>query len=98
VCLALAFVTGVVAIGDHRNKQGRMNRAELAEWYCTHLDKRCGGPSSAIIERHWNERQRAYEVVVGSLAAIAALGLVAPVRTHRTVRREAGGGTYSGAD
>jgi hypothetical protein len=62
--LLLVLVVGLIAIADHSNKTARNNHAELLEWYCTHRGTRCGGPSSASIERHWNERQRAYEVVV----------------------------------
>src|SRR3954470_1373265 len=71
VCFALAGLIGVGAIVDHRVKQGRMNRAELSEWYCTHQNTRCGGSSSAGIERDWNERQVAYELVVIALGSAA---------------------------
>jgi hypothetical protein len=64
ICFALAGLIGISAIADHRWKQARINRAELSEWYCTHRGTRCGGPSSEAIERHWNQRQVAYEVVV----------------------------------
>ena len=71
--LLLALVIGLIAIADHTNKTARSNHAELLEWYCTYRGTRCGGPSSASIERHWNERQMAYEVVVVVLAAGAVV-------------------------
>ncbi len=76
VALLLAAVVGAIAIGDHRDKQSRMDRAELSEWYCRHLGQRCGGPSSVAIENHWNERQIGYEVVVGLLVGAAVLSVV----------------------
>src|SRR3954447_13159733 len=77
VLVAAAILVGVVAVIDHRNKQARMNRAELAEWYCGHGGTRCGGPSSERIEAHWNERQWAYEIAVVALGAgaVARVGL-----------------------
>jgi len=74
--IALALVIGLIAIADHTNKRARMNHAELLEWYCAHQGTRCGGPSSSAIERHWNERQTAYEILVSVLAA-AGLALIA---------------------
>ena len=78
---ALAGLIGVGAIADHRNKSGRMNRAELLEWYCAHDGTRCGGPSSAAIERHWNERQIGYEAAVVILGSTAIL--LAAIRARR---------------
>jgi hypothetical protein len=71
VCLALAAVVGLVAIADHRRKATRLNRVEIAEWYCAHHGTRCGGASSARIEARWNARQRVYEAVVAGLGATA---------------------------
>jgi hypothetical protein len=74
--LVLAGAIGLGAIADHRWKQRRIGRAEVAEWYCTHRGTHCGGPSSAAIERHWNRRQLGYEIAVvvlgGSALALAA--------------------------
>lgn len=74
-CLALAALTAAIAIGDHHNKQARMNRAELEAWYCTHKGTRCDGPSADRIERHWNERQVAYEASVAVLT-VCGLGCI----------------------
>jgi len=76
VCLALAGLIGVGAIIDHRNKQARIDRAELSEWYCQHDGTHCGGPSSDKIEQHWNERQGGYEVVVAELSGFALVRFV----------------------
>ncbi len=71
--LCAVAVAGVV---DHREKQRRINRAELAEWYCTHEGTRCGGVSSDNIERRWNEREVAYKGTLGVLAvAVGASAL-----------------------
>jgi hypothetical protein len=72
-CYVLAGTIGVVAIADHRNKAARMNRAEVAEWFCAHEGTRCGGPSSRRIEEHWNERQWGYEIAVTALAGFAVI-------------------------
>jgi hypothetical protein len=72
-CLVLGGLIGAVAIADHWNKTARMNRAELAEWYCQHEGTRCGGASSTGIEAAWNERQLGYEIAV---SAVGGLGLV----------------------
>jgi hypothetical protein len=70
-CLALAGTVGVVAIADHRLKAARLNRLEIAEWYCAHHGTRCGGPSSARLESRWQARQVGYEIVVAGLGALA---------------------------
>jgi hypothetical protein len=81
VCLVAALAVGVVAVVDHGWKQRRIERLELAEWYCRHVGTRCGEGSAKVIEARWNERQLAYEVAVVGLTA-AALAL-----TARRVRR-----------
>lgn len=79
-CLALALLLGLAAIVDHRNKTARSNRAELSEWYCTNTGTRCGGASSAAIERHWNQRELGYEVAVTLLGAFGAASVVRAIR------------------
>lgn len=86
VCLLAAAVLGVAAVADHRNKQARIDRAELAEWYCAHAGTRCGGASSAEIERHWNERQLAYEWSIIALGGLGTLRVAAPGILRRRVR------------
>jgi hypothetical protein len=82
VCFCLAGAIGLAAIADHRDKNARSNRAQVSEWYCAHTGTRCGGPSSARIEEHWQQRQIGYE------AAVIALGGFAIVRfAYRSVRR-----------
>ena len=76
VCLAAAGLIGVAAIIDHRNKQARIDRAHVAEWYCAHDGTRCGGPSSEKIEEHWNERQEGYEIAVVALSGFALVRFV----------------------
>ena len=82
ICLAAASVIALAAVGDHRYKQRRINRAEVGEWYCRHLGTRCGGPSSDRIEARWNERQLGYEIAVSAIGGFAILLFV-----YRTVRR-----------
>jgi hypothetical protein len=76
VGLALALLLGLAAIVDHHQKNVRTNRAELAEWYCTHAGTRCGGPSSAVMERRWDEREVGYEIAVGCLGVFGTASLV----------------------
>jgi hypothetical protein len=75
VCLALAAAIALAAVLDHDNKAARMNRAERSEWYCEHLATRCHGPSSASIERHWNEREAGYKIAFGALVVSGVLCL-----------------------
>lgn len=81
-CLALAGLIAAAAIVDHEWKSRRINRAELATWYCEHESIYCGGASPVAMERHWNERQLAYEAAVIALAGFA-VGRVA-VRAARS--------------
>ena len=71
VCVCASAVA-IVAVADHRDKQRRAERAELAEWYCSHLGTFCGGVSSAKIERRWNEREVVYKGAMGVLVALGA--------------------------
>jgi hypothetical protein len=88
-CAAVAI--GCLAIVDHHVKQARMNRAEVAEWYCAHRSSRCGRRSSAGIEARWNRREVAYEALVATFAVSAGLAVVRRRRLLRT--RRAGHGT-----
>ncbi len=83
--LAAAVLVAGIAVVDHRNESGRGNHAELLEWYCSHDGTHCGGPSSASIERHWNERELAYEIVF--VALVTAAATVALYRLDRRWRR-----------
>jgi hypothetical protein len=76
-CLAAAGIVGIAAIVDHRWEQERGNRAQLAEWYCSHQATRCGGPSSARIEAHWEQRELGYKITIAVLCAAGAALLVA---------------------
>jgi hypothetical protein len=82
VCLAVAGLIGAAAVVDHSWKQRRIDRAEVAEWYCRHQGTRCGGPSSKRIEAHWNTRQIGYEAAVVALVAGAAIGAGRRVRSR----------------
>jgi hypothetical protein len=83
-CLLLAVVIAAIAVADHRNKQSRADHAQLEAWYCVHEGTRCGGPSAEGIERHWNERQIAYEAAVAILAGCGLAYLVLPGRQRRS--------------
>jgi hypothetical protein len=72
-CFAIAGMVSLAAAADHRSKNARSNRAQLAEWYCEHKDTRCGGPSSARIESRWENRQVGYEAVVIGLGGLSLL-------------------------
>ena len=86
VCLVLAGLIGVGAIVDHREKTVRSNRAELAEWFCTHRGTRCGGASSAAMERAWNRREVGYEASIGLLGVMGAASLVLAGRRRLSLR------------
>jgi hypothetical protein len=73
ICLVVAGSIGIGAVADHRYKNVRSNRAELAEWFCEHRGTRCGGPSSAGIDASWNRRELDYEI---AMSTVGALGLV----------------------
>ena len=85
-CLLLAALTAAIAIGDHRAKQARQDKAELQAWYCAHEGTRCAGPSSERIERRWNERQVGYEAAV---AILTACGVVCIARSRVSVAGDA---------
>ena len=80
VCLGAAGLIGVGAIVDRHVKQARIDRAELAEWYCSHQGTRCGGPSSDRIEARWNRRELGYEIAVGTLGALGVVLVAARSR------------------
>jgi hypothetical protein len=63
-------LVGLGAIADHKWKNMRSNRAELAEWYCEHQGNQCGGASSEGIEARWNERERAYVIAISVLGSV----------------------------
>jgi hypothetical protein len=84
-CLAAAGVLCVAAVVDHRSKQTRIDRAQVAAWYCTHQGTHCGGESWRRIENRWNRRQLGYEIAVASLAGVALV--LAVGRMVRAPRR-----------
>ena len=75
VLLAGGIAAGAVA--DHRHKNGRMGRADVASWYCQHRNQRCQEPQAEVIEASWQQRERVYRVSfwVASLGAVTALVL-----------------------
>jgi hypothetical protein len=78
--VGLAVLLGMAAIVDHHVKRTRINRAEVAEWYCAHQGVRCGGPSSEAIERHWNERELGYVFAVTVLGVFGVGHVVLDIR------------------
>jgi len=89
VALVVAALIVPLAVLDHRNKQARMNEAEVGEWYCTHVGVRCDGPSSSSIEDHWNTREAAYVAAMVSLTTFAVL-YIPYSHSARVLRRRAG--------
>jgi hypothetical protein len=82
VLLMAAVLLAGVAAADHTWKNRRSNRAQLLEWYCEHRGTHCGGPSSARIEHHWNERELVYEI-----GGVALLVVAATLAVHRIDHR-----------
>jgi len=78
--LVLALVVGLAAVVDHHLKTTRIDRIELADWYCSHRGTRCGQPAWEPIERRWNERQLGYEIAVTLLVAFGAVILARSIR------------------
>ena len=74
--LAAALVLGGVAFADHWWKQQRIDRAEVADWYCRHRGVDCGATSWRTLEAHWQDRQVGYEIAV-CLLGLAAVGTAA---------------------
>ncbi len=70
ICVCICAVA-IIAVIDHEEKQRRIDRAEVAEWYCLHGGTRCGGVRSANIERRWNEREAVY---AGAICALTVAG------------------------
>jgi hypothetical protein len=85
LCFAIAALIGIAGVVDHQWKQARAERAEVAEWFCTHTGTRCGGASSNGIEARWNEREVGYEIALVLFGGLGAAGLaVAAARTRRS--------------
>jgi hypothetical protein len=74
-CLVLALAVGVGAVLDHRAKQHRIDRAQVADWYCRHEGLECGGEPWRTIEHRWQVRQYLYEGAVALLAGIGVLSV-----------------------
>ena len=75
VLLAGGIAAGAVA--DHRHKNARMGRADVASWYCHNRNQRCQEPQAETIEASWQQRERVYRVSfwVASLGAMTVLVL-----------------------
>ena len=84
-CLTAAGILCIAAVVDHRWKQRRMDRAEIAAWYCTHEGTHCGGESWRQIENRWNRRQLGYEIAAATLSSLALALIV--VRAFRPRER-----------
>ena len=65
------------AVADHRHKNSRMGRADVASWYCHNRNQRCQEPQAETIEASWQQRERVYRVSfwVASLGAMTVLVL-----------------------
>ena len=77
VLVLLAGGIAAVALADHRHKNARMGRADVANWYCQHRNQRCEEPRAETIEASWQQRERVYRVSfwLASLGAMTALVL-----------------------
>ena len=78
--LVVAAAIVVAANVDHRWKTGRIQRAEVARWYCAHQGTRCGGDDPERLEQLWAWRERGYW---GALVVVAATGGLLLVRGRR---------------
>ena len=82
--VALAVLTGVAGVIDHRNVQEHLNRLERNEWFCEHKGLDCGGPSSRVAHARWERREVGYQVALLALAVGAVgFGLGARVQNGR---------------
>jgi hypothetical protein len=82
--VALAVLTGVTGVIDHRNVQVHLNRLERNEWFCEHKGLDCGGPSSRAAHAKWERREDAYKLALLALSASAvAFGLGARRQSGR---------------
>ena len=90
-CAALAAALCFVAVVDHRDKQRRIDRAQLDEYFCVHAGVRCGGPAWRTIEHRWQIRQYGYQAAVGVLVltALASGTLAARARVRKSSWRSA---------
>jgi hypothetical protein len=77
ILFVLAGAIAVGAVADHRHKNARMGRADLASWYCHNRGQRCQEPQAETIEGAWHERERVYRAGFWavSLGGIGALVL-----------------------
>ena len=60
--VVLVLLAGGIAAGalaDHRHKNARMGRADVASWYCQHRNQRCQEPQAEAIEASWQQREPA---------------------------------------
>lgn len=75
VLVLLAGGIAAAAVADHRHKNARMGRADVASWYCQHRNQRCQEPQAEAIEGSWQQRERVYRLSfwLASLGAMTAL-------------------------
>jgi hypothetical protein len=82
-CLVAAAAIAVAATVDHHVKITRVNRAQVADWYCRHRGTECGGPSFERIESRWNQREWVYAFSFALFAGYGAVRLLSGVFDDR---------------
>jgi hypothetical protein len=88
-CLAAAALLALVAFIDHRWKTARIDRIELAAWYCQRYGTACTGPSHDRVEAQWNEREWGYGIAFALLAGYGIVRLGGDLIVDRATRRRA---------
>jgi hypothetical protein len=85
----LLLGTATASFVDHRRYRERANHRELDEWYCEHLEQRCGRGESRAVEERWERRERVYKISMGSSGAVM-LSAAGVVLWRRRARRRDG--------
>ena len=84
--LTTAILGGLVAgiaVADHHRTRARIDRADLAGWFCVYRGTRCDQQQPGPIHARWTNRELAYKSFEGAAAFVFALGAVSLVRVRR---------------
>lgn len=82
--LLAAVVVGVVAVVDHRHKQGVNAAAQEDAWFCRHgRPAACREFDEEAYEQRWERRELAYRLSFGALTAAGLTFVLVAVRQRR---------------